>query len=392
MRLLKHIGIALVSALAFAQLAAGQEAVEEAAAQSADLQSADVQVTAAADGDTLANVAAQATAGQNAEEEQNADGEELNVQEVIFGHINDSYEWHITNIGKKSIAIHLPVIVRSSTGWHVFSSKRLEDGQQYEGLYISEETDKVVENIDGEEVRPFDISITKNVFAMFISSLVLLILILSTSRWYRKHDVLTEAPTGVAAVMEPLVQMIDEGVVKDSIGEGYEKFSPYLCTAFFWILTNNLLGIVPFFPGGANVTGNIAVTCVLGLCTFFVINLFGTKHYFKDIFWPDVPWWLKAPIPLMPVIEIFSALMKPVTLAIRLFANMLAGHITALSLVCIIFLFAKYNAVLFGGMTFVSVLFGVFMDILEVLVAFLQAYVFTMLSAVFIGIARQQAE
>ncbi len=320
-----------------------------------------------------------------------ASGHGFNIQEVIFGHTNDSYEWHITNIGDKAVSIYLPVIVKSSTGWHVFSSRRLEDSAEYEGLYISDSTGKVVEkNAGGEEVRPLDISITKDVLSMMISSALLVFLILGTARWYRRHDSTKEAPTGLASFMEPVVEMIDEGVAKDSIGEGYEKFSPYLCTVFLWILINNILGIVPFFPGGANVTGNIAVTCVLGFATFFMINLFGTRHYFKDIFWPDVPWWLKFPIPLMPVIELFSAFMKPITLMIRLFANMLAGHIIAISLVCIIFMFAKYNAVMFGSMTFVSLLFGVFMDLLEVLVAFLQAYVFTMLSAVFIGLARQK--
>ena len=324
------------------------------------------------------------------EADSTASGPGFNIQEVIFGHTNDAYEWHITNIGDKAISIPLPVIVKSSTGWHVFLSSKLEDGAEYEGLHISEAGKVVETNAAGEEIRPFDISITKDVLAMMISSAILLWLILGTSKWYKTHDVTKEAPKGLAAVMEPVIEMIDTGVVKDSIGEDYAKFSPYLCTAFFWILINNLLGIVPFFPGGANVTGNIAVTCVLGFCTFFAINLFGTKHYFKDIFWPDVPWWLKFPIPLMPLIEIFSAFMKPITLMIRLFANMLAGHIIAISLVCIIFMFAKYNAVMFGSMTFVSLLFGVFMDLLEVLVAFLQAYVFTMLSAVFIGLARQK--
>ena len=320
-----------------------------------------------------------------------AGGPGFNVQEVIFGHMSDAYEWHITDIGDKSVAIPLPVIVKSSTGWHVFSSKRIEHGEEYEGLYISEETGKIVEkNEAGEEIRPFDISITKNVLAIMISSALLVFLILGTARWYKKHDALKEAPRGLAAFMEPVIQMVDEGVAKDNIGEGYEKFSPYLCTVFLWILLNNILGIVPFFPGGANVTGKIAVTCVLGIATFLMINLFGTKHYFKDIFWPDVPLMLKFPFPILPIIEVFSAFMKPLTLMIRLFANMLAGHIIAISLVCIIFVFAKYKAVLFGSMTVVSLLFGVFMDLLEVLVAFLQAYVFTILSAVFIGMARQE--
>ena len=195
-----------------------------------------------------------------------AGGPGFNVQEVIFGHMSDAYEWHITDIGDKSVAIPLPVIVKSSTGWHVFSSKRIEHGGKYEGLYISEETGKIVEkNEAGEEIRPFDISITKNVLAIMISSALLVFLILGTARWYKKHDALKEAPRGLAAFMEPVIQMVDEGVAKDNIGEGYEKFSPYLCTVFLWILLNNILGIVPFFPGGANVTGNIAVTCWVSL-------------------------------------------------------------------------------------------------------------------------------
>lgn len=318
----------------------------------------------------------------------------FDIQEVIFGHTGDSYEWHITDIGDKAIAIHLPVIVRSSTGWHVFSSVRIAHGAEYMGLHIAESGDydgKIVEVMaDGSEVRPLDISITKNVCSMMISSALLVFLILFSARWYRRHDVTKEATGGLAAWMEPVVEMIDSSVIKDSIGEGYEKFSPYLLTCFFWILLNNILGIVPFFPGGANVTGNIAVTCVLGLCTFFVISIFGTKRYYKDIFWPDVPVWMKFPVPLMPMIELFSALLKPVTLMIRLFANMLGGHIIAISLVCIIFIFAKLGPIWLGSMAVTSVAFGIFMDLLELLVSFIQAYVFTILSAVFIGIAREK--
>lgn len=182
------------------------------------------------------------------EADSTASGPGFNIQEVIFGHTNDAYEWHITNIGDKAISIPLPVIVKSSTGWHVFSSSKLEDGAEYEGLHISEAGKVVETNAAGEEIRPFDISITKDVLAMMISSAILLWLILGTSKWYKTHDVTKEAPKGLAAVMEPVIEMIDTGVVKDSIGEDYAKFSPYLCTAFFWILINNLLGIVPFFP------------------------------------------------------------------------------------------------------------------------------------------------
>lgn len=322
-----------------------------------------------------------------------ARAEEMDVQKIIFGHTGDSYEWHITDIGEKSIVVYLPVIAHSSTGWHIFSSRHLEDGP-YEGLYIAEGGNydgKLVErNAEGVEVRPFDISITKNVAAMMFSSALLVLLILLCARWYKRHDSLTEAPSGIAALFEPLIMMVQDDVIKDSIGEDYKRYSPYLLTAFFWILINNLLGIVPFIPGGANVTGNIAITMFLALMTFFAINLFGNKHYYKDIFWPDVPGWLKFPIPIMPAIELFSAIVKPVSLMIRLFANILAGHIIAISLVCVIFMFAKYGAFMFGGMSAMTILLGVFMSLLEVLVAFLQAYVFTILSAIFIGLSRQK--
>ncbi len=350
----------------------------------------------AADAQDVAGIADTSAfaAAEQQETAEPAKGSDFDVQSVIFGHTNDAYEWHITDIGSRHITIPLPIIARSSTGWHMFSSARLEEGP-FEGLYISQSgkySGKLVErNEAGEEVRPLDISVTKNVVAMMFSSALLVLLILHCTRWYRRHDVLAESPKGVAALMEPVIMMVHNDMVKDAIGEDYERYSPYLCTAFFWILINNLLGIIPIFPGGANVTGNIAITMTLALCTFVAINFFGNKHYFKDVFWPDVPWWLKVPVPLMPVIEIFSAIVKPISLMIRLFANILAGHIIAISLVCVIFMFAKYGPLMFGGMSFVTVLLGIFMDLLEVLVAFLQAYVFTILSAIFIGLSRQKA-
>lgn len=317
--------------------------------------------------------------------------EGFDMGSYLFGHIGDSYEWHITSIGGHDIGIPLPCIVWGKVnGPAVFMSSRLEGGERYKGYFIPSDGDyagKIVEQAaDGSLVRPFDISITKNVLAIMISGALLVWLILACARWYRRHDVLKEAPSGAAALLEPVIMMIDEEVIKDSIGEGYERFSPYLLTAFFFILINNLLGIVPFFPGGANVTGNIAVTMALALFTFIAVNLFGTKHYFKDIFWPDVPAFLKV-IPIMPLIEFIGMLTKPFSLMVRLFANILAGHVLILSVVALVFISAKMGAVLFGSMSFVAVLFGIFMDCLELLVAFIQAYVFTMLSAVFIGLA-----
>ncbi len=319
-----------------------------------------------------------------------AHGEEgdVRIADVIFEHVGDAYEWHIVTWKDHPVAIHLPVIVRSRTsGWHVFSSKRLEHGAVYEGFSIAPDDPyegKVVETVDGERVRPLDISITKNVLSLMMSAVLLAVIVLLTARWYRRHDALEEAPKGLAAAVEPLVMMV-HNMAKENIGEDYRRYSPFLCTAFFFILLNNFMGIIPFFPGGANLTGNIAVTMVLALCTFFTVNLFGTKHYYKDIFWPDVPGFLK---PIMPVIEVFSALVKPISLTIRLFANMLAGHIMILCIVCIIFAMAKYGPAMTGSMTFVSVLFGLFLDLLECLVAFIQAYVFTMLSSIYIGLSR----
>ena len=195
----------------------------------------------------------------------------------------------------------------------------------------------------------------------------------------------------LTALLEPVIMMINDDVVKDIIGPEYRRYAPYLLTAFFFILINNLMGIIPIFPGGANITGNIAVTLVLAVCTFLMVNLFGNKHYYKDIVWPDVPVALKV-IPIMPIVEIIGVFTKPFSLMIRLFANMLAGHIMILSVIGIIFITAKMSAVLCGSMTVVAVLFGIFLDCLELLVAFIQAYVFTMLSAVFIGLAHQEPE
>ena len=200
------------------------------------------------------------------------------------------------------------------------------------------------------------------------------------------------APKGGVGMIEALVVMINDEVIKGCIGEDYRRYAPYLLTAFFFVLVNNLMGILPIFPGGANVTGNIAITLVLALCTFLFTNICGTKAYWKDIFWPKVPLWLKVPVPLMPMIELFGIFTKPFALMIRLFANIMAGHAAILSLVAIIFITVKAGPVINGSMTVISVLFGIFMDMLELLVAFIQAYVFTMLSAVFIGLSRVKEE
>ena len=324
------------------------------------------------------------------------DAAEIDVGEILFGHISDSYGWHITDWNGHHVSIPLPCIVRSSTGWHVFMSSKLEHGHEYEGLFIAEEgryEDKIVERgTDGELVRPFDISITKNVASLMFTAVLLIIIVLSTARWYRKHDTAQEgAPGGFAGLMELMIMMVNDEIIKPSVGEKhYRKYAPYLLTAFFFIFLCNLLGLVPFFPGGANVTGNIAVTMMMALFTFIAINVFADKHYWKEIFWPDVPLFLKFPIPIMQTIELFGVISKPFSLMVRLFANIMAGHMMVLGLVSVIFVTVKLGPVINGSMTVIAMVFGLVINCLELLVAFIQAYVFTMLSAVFIGMAHQE--
>jgi F-type H+-transporting ATPase subunit a len=192
--------------------------------------------------------------------------------------------------------------------------------------------------------------------------------------------------------MEMIVMMIHDDLIKSSIGEKhYKPYAPYLLTVFFFILTCNLIGLIPVFPGGANVTGNINITFFLALCTMLAINIFANKEYWKEIFWPEVPLFLKAyPAPVMPLIELFGVFTKPFALMIRLFANMMAGHAVMLSFTCVIFLGWSMGVGFGLGLNAFSILMLLFMNLLELLVAFVQAYVFTMLSAVFIGLAHKE--
>lgn len=322
--------------------------------------------------------------------------EPFDAPKVIFEHLKDAYEWHITTIGDKHISIPLPVIVYSErAGWQLFSSSVFHEGEEYNGFYLSRHGDnegKVVErNAAGNEQRPLlDVSITKNVLAIFLNGALLCIIMLLTSRWYRKRGDSNAVPRGFVGAMEAIVTMVIDDVIKPNVGEKWARFTPYLLTVFFFILLSNLMGLIPIFPGGANVTGNIAVTLALALCTFVAVNVFGNKEYWKEILWPDVPTWLKFPLPLMPFIELLGIFVKPFALTVRLFANIFAGHTAILVFICLIFITMSVNKYLGGAMTVISVFFTVFMNILELLVAFIQAFVFTMLSAVFIGLAQPQ--
>ena len=315
----------------------------------------------------------------------------INIPEIVLEHLSDSYEWHIASYEGKSLCIPLPIIVRSTnTGdWFVGTAEDLPANFYFDASHHGKIYEKMP---DKTTVRPLDLSFTKTAAQIWIVVIILIAIFLSCAHWYKKRDEKSAAPGGFVGLMEMFVMMIYDDVVKASIGEKHFKpYAPYLLTVFFFIFTTNILGLLPIFPGGANVTGNINITFFLALCSMIAINLFGNKEYWKDIFWPKVPIFLKAyPVPLMPVIELFGVFTKPFALMVRLFANMMAGHAIILSFTCVIFLGWTMGVGYGIGLNFVSAIMMLFMNALEVLVAFIQAYVFTLLSAVFIGLAHKE--
>lgn len=328
-------------------------------------------------------------ASEQAKEEKSFD-----IKEMIFTHVLDSYEWHLFTVGEKHISIPLLVIVKGEDGWHAFSSSKLAHGQEYKGFFIKEGdpyNGKIVtKNKSGELIRPTDLSLTKNAASIIISSILLVLILLKVASHYKKDPI--RPMKGFTGAIEQLTLFVYDGMIKPSIPNDYKRFAPYLLTVFYFILFVNLLGLVPIFPGGANVTGNIAVTLVLALFTFFVTNIFASRAYWKELVWPDVPVFLKTPFfPLMQFIEFIGMLTKPFALMIRLFANMLAGHMIVLVLMGLIFIFyAMLGVGAALGVSVVSLAFSIFMVLLDVLVSLIQAYVFTMLSAIFIGMARAE--
>lgn len=328
--------------------------------------------------------------------EAKADNAETKIdpKAIIFEHLGDGYGWEVPFDHHHRIP--LPVIVIGSDGLHCFSSARVTGGETYRDGKCefriagpdSPHKGKVVEIVDGKEIKPLDISITKNVCALFITIVLVGGLMYWLARYLKHHPY--KAPRKGLGAIEVCVTFVYDGVIKPILGPKARKFSPYLLTVFFFILMMNLLGLVVIFPGGANLTGNIAITLVLSVCTFLVTNIFANKHYWKDIFWPDVPLWLKFPIPIMPVIEIFGMFTKPAALTVRLFANMMGGHMIVLTLTLLIFIFSAISPVAGGAATVVSLIFMIFMLLIDVLVSFIQAYVFTMLSTIFIGLANEE--
>lgn len=324
----------------------------------------------------------------------------FNAGEMIIGHILDDHSWHIISIEDKDISIPLPVILFHKGEIEVFMSSRFEHGHaSYKGYKLGGEKDgegvygKVIcvdDNGKWTGEIPFDFSITKNVFSIFVVVGLLSFIVFRARKMAIERR--GKAPKGLLTFVEFIILFIRDDIAIPSIGKKrHDKFLSFLLTVFCFIFLSNILGLVPFFPGGANVTGNIAITFVLAFFTFLVTNLSANRGYWKHIVnMPGVPWWLKIPIPLMPIIEFIGLFTKPFSLMIRLFANITAGHIIILGFMSIIFILGSQNIILGYGVSPVPLLFSIFMSLIELLVAFIQAYVFTLLSAIYIGMAFEE--
>lgn len=310
-------------------------------------------------------------------------------KEAIFEHIGDSHMWHVGLPFIKQIELPLPIILFTGKGLETFSSSRFisannqevpYQGKNYTYLLVKDKV-KIADATGKVDVtkKVYDFSVTRNVASMWLGMILLLIIFGSVSVAYTKRK--GRAPKGLQSFMEPVILFVRDDVAIPNIGVKYGRYMPLLLTIFFFILINNLLGLVPFFPGAYNLTGNISVTLTLSFIILIVINFSANKYYWKHIFTPDIPIWLYIIMVPVEIIGIFS---KPIALMIRLFANITAGHIVVLSLISLIFILKNI------WVSPASVAFVVFMDVLELLVAFLQAYIFTMLSALFIGMAIEE--
>ncbi|MCO5249656.1 MAG: F0F1 ATP synthase subunit A [Chitinophagales bacterium] len=299
--------------------------------------------------------------------------------EAIFHHVTDANEIQVWG----DIVFPLPVIVRKADGsWSTGISSQYVDGK--DGLVLSHGHIVNVETHSKDGLMDF--SITKNVFMMILSVIVLSYLFLGVKNAYTKRGV-TSAPKGFQSLIEPVFIFLRDDFIEPNLGKYTDKFSPYIYSVFFFILINNLFGLIPFFPFGANLSGNIAFTMTLAVLTLIITNVSGSKSYWSHIIaMPGVP---KALWLLLTPLELLGILTKPFALMIRLFANITAGHFIVLSLTSLIFILGSNGASIGGaiGGTAVAVPFVLFMNALELLVAFLQAYIFALLSAIFIGLA-----
>lgn len=307
-------------------------------------------------------------------------GESFEPGPMIMHHIKDDYRWHFFTAGDFHATLYFPVILyEQGNGFSAFSSRH---------LYHSEDDSHQGYKLDGNEIKAinggtvYDLSMTKNVVSMLISVLLMIFIFIKVANRYKRDP--SEPPKGIQSLLEPVIIFIRDEVAKPTLGDRWFKYFPYIITVFFFVWINNLLGLL---PGAANVTGNIAFTACLALLTLIITNISATKTYWQHIFnTPGVPLWLKFPIPLMPLVEFIGIFTKPFALAIRLFANMMAGHILILSIVSLIFIFGQSSPALgLGVVSPLSVVFTIFVYLIKLLVAAVQAYIFAMLSAVFIG-------
>ncbi|MEJ7609697.1 MAG: F0F1 ATP synthase subunit A [Ferruginibacter sp.] len=305
--------------------------------------------------------------------------EKLDPARIIMDHIKDAHEFHFFTAGDFHATIPLPIILYSPTkGLTAFSSSRFghEGELAHEGYQLKEGN---IVATDGSVV--YDFSLTKNVVQMILALTVLVLLMTGIAKKYKQGLGVTSAPKGWQNVLEPVITFVRDDVAKPNLGTKWQKYLPYLLTVFFFILINNLFGLI---PGSANVTGNTAFTAVLGIISLVVILFSTNKHFWGHIFWPPgVP--LLVKLILIPVEVAGVLIIKPAALIIRLFANMVAGHIIILSFISLIFIFGAMNAGAGWGFSPVSILFTVFIYFIEILVAFIQAFIFTNLTAVFIG-------
>jgi F-type H+-transporting ATPase subunit a len=312
----------------------------------------------------------------------------MNLTDMVFSHVSDSHEWHIFEMNGKPVSIPLPVIIFSpESGLHTFSYSNFGEihknasgmmvTDSYDGFHVERTIKEKIVADDGSQV--YDLSITKNILALIVSTILVIWIMLSVAKRYRKNGNMT-APRGFQNALEVVIIFLRDEVAKPNLGYKYIKYMPFLLTLFFFIWLNNLLGLL---PGGANFTGNIAVTGCLALVTFIVMMAASNKHFWGHMLNPPgVPFGVKL---ILVVIEILSLFIKPMALMIRLFANMIAGHIVILCVICLIFIFGLLNQIVGWVFVPISLAFSVFMFMLELLVAAIQAFIFTNLAAVFIG-------
>ena len=313
--------------------------------------------------------------------------------EMIMHHITDAYDWHLLDWHGHPISIPLPIIIfHEKKGLKIFMSSKFNHGHDsYLGYKLDSGNIIAIDEIGQKDVvetqKLWDFSITKNVLSLFFSIVVLLIIFSSITRIYKNKPKTT--PKGLRGFLEIMILFVRDDIAKPAIGEKYyKKYLPFLLTVFFFIWLNNLLGLIPIFPGGANLTGNIAVPMIMAGMVFVITTLSGKKTYWNHIFaMPGVP---KAVLLILTPIEIMGIFLKPFVLMIRLFANITAGHIIVLSFFSLIFIFGEIHPIAGYGVSLMSVAFVIFMTLLELLVAFLQAYVFTLLSAIYFGMAVEE--